>query len=89
MTTRYVHPLELGAVWYVIPLLWVCAALVGWMLISEWPALFARPLPAHDVALSGPAAAAVPYERSDPSLPSANRVFAGRSQEASPDIETF
>lgn len=89
MTKQHVHPLELGAVWYVIPLLWLCVALVGWTLISEQPALFAGPLPAHHVALSGPAAAAVPYESSDPSLPPASRVFTGSSQQASPDSETF
>ena len=66
---RGLPSLELGAVWYVVPMLWVCAALVGWVLLSGWPALFAGPTPASDVVLSATPVAAAPYESSDPSLP--------------------
>lgn len=80
---------ELGAVWYVVPLLWVCAALVGWVLLSGWPSLFAGPAPAGEVGVSATQTSAVPYEGSDPSLPAASQVFTGKDRDIIPIIETF
>ena len=88
-TQRGFPSLELGAVWYVVPLLWACAALVGWVLLSGWPALFAGPLPASDAVLSATPAATVPYESSDPSLPPASQVFTGSNRDVSPVVEAF
>lgn len=86
---RGLPSLELGAVWYVVPMLWVCAALVGWVLLSGWPALFAGPVAANDIGPSTPQVAAAPYVSSDPSLPAASQVFAGKSGDISPFVETF
>ena len=76
---RGLPSLELGAVWYVIPMLWICVAVVGSLLLAEWPALFAGPMPADAVVLSTAPLAAAPYVSSDPSLPPASQVFTGRT----------
>ncbi|MEO8652840.1 MAG: hypothetical protein ABI409_01820 [Ramlibacter sp.] len=81
--------LELGAVWYAIPMLWICVALVGSLLLAEWPALFAGPMPANEVVLSTAAPAAAPYVSSDPSLPPASQVFTGSDGEITASIDTF
>lgn len=86
---RLPRPLELGAVWYAVPLLWLCTAVVGWLLLSQWPQLFSEPLPVAAAALPGAADPASAYEGSDPSLPAASRVFAGSTVEPGPVIETF
>jgi hypothetical protein len=81
--------LELGAVWYAVPVLWVCAAVAGWVLLSGWPTLFAGPLAPDAAAASAPTVVAAPYESSDPSLPSASQVFTGTVRDVGPLVDTF
>lgn len=81
--------LELGAVWYAVPALWVCAAVVGWVLLSDWPGLFAAPAAPSDAGVSIPAVAASSYQGSDPSLPQASQVFTGSAPDVGPVVETF
>jgi hypothetical protein len=77
---------ELGTLQVVKFLLWVVAATLAFVLLSNWPphgsaASAADSLPAVHVNSE--------YVSSDPSLPSASSVFAGRSYEASQPIDTF
>lgn len=87
-TQRGFPSFELGAVWYAIPALWVCAAVVGWLLLTGWPSMFAGPLAPNAAAASAPTVVA-PYETSDPSLPSASQVFSGSVRDVSAVIDTF
>jgi hypothetical protein len=86
---RFSRSLELGAIWYAVPLIWICTAVIGWLLLSGWPQLFSDPQSARAVALPAAAAAAAPYESSDPSLPSASRVFEGKPAEVVSVVDTF
>ena len=93
MTMQQVHYriLQLGTLSFSNPLLWVAAAIVAFVLLSIWPALLAEPMQAQAGAVSAPASIvpAATYVSSDPSLPSAASVFAGRPYEASQQIDGF
>ena len=77
------HNRELGTVWFVVPLLAICATLLVLILLSR-PASSAPPQ-------SRPAAAAAAaYVSSDPSLPSAGSVFNdGAAHETAQPVDTF
>lgn len=77
------HNRELGTVWFVVPLLAICATLLVLILLSR-PASSAPPQ-------SRPAAAAAAaYVSSDPSLPSAASVFNdGAAHETAQPVDTF
>jgi hypothetical protein len=88
MNTQHLpHPtLQLGTLQVVKFLLWAVAAALAFVLLANGPP--------HGSAAS--AAASLPavhvnseYVGSDPSLPSASSVFAGRLYEASQPIDTF
>jgi hypothetical protein len=77
---------ELGTLQVVKFLLWVVAAALAFVLLANWPphgsvASAADRLPAVHVNSD--------YVSSDPSLPSASAVFAGRFYEASQPVDTF
>jgi hypothetical protein len=79
---------EVGVVWFVIPMLWVVAAIAGLVIVSYWPTLLADPLPAESSTASNVSSVA-PYASSDPSLPAAISVFKDRSYEVSEHVDTF
>jgi len=88
MNTQHLpHPiLQLGTLQVVKFLLWVVAAALAFVLLANWPphgsvASAAAGLPAASVSSE--------YVGSDPSVPSASSVFAGRLYEASQPIDTF
>jgi hypothetical protein len=95
MDTLHVHRHLLGSGIFSAArlLLWAAVAALGFILISNWPGLFAGSAQAVAVsraaapAQAGPRAS--PYVSSDPSLPSASSVFQGRSDEPSQEIPTF
>lgn len=79
---------ELGIVWYLIPALWVLAALAGYVVLSSEPTLFAEPLPAQGSAATS-ALTLAPYSSSDSSVPDAATVFKNRPYEVSEHVDTF
>jgi hypothetical protein len=79
---------ELGIVWYLIPALWVVAAIAAFVILSGWPALLADPLPAESSTAST-AVPVAPYSGGDPSLPSASSVFKDRPYEVSEHVDQF
>ena len=91
MNTHHVRDDEgkLGVVWFIVPMTWAAVGLAGFVLLSNWPSVFADAVQVQAGAL--PIAAQVqPYESSDPSLPSASSVFKdGASYPADPQIDTF
>lgn len=78
------HNRELGTVWFVVPLLAICATLLVLM-------LFSRPASLAQTQRAQPAAPVEePYVDSDPSLPAASSVFKdGASYEAAEHVDTF
>jgi hypothetical protein len=80
------HNRELGTVWFVVPLLAICATLLVLILLSK-PASSAPP---QSQAAAATAATAAPYVSSDPSLPSAGSVFNdGSAHETAQHVDTF
>lgn len=80
------HNRELGTVWFVVPLLAICATLLVLILLSR-PASSAPP---QSRPAASAAAAATAYVSSDPSLPSAASVFNdGAAHETAQPVDTF
>jgi hypothetical protein len=79
----------LGIAWFVIPAVWVVAALAGLVILTYWPSLLADQLPEHGSAASNVFQLAPSYVSSDPSLPAAGTVFKDRSYEASEHVDQF
>jgi hypothetical protein len=77
-------PRELGIVWYLIPVLWVVAAVGGFVTLSWWPVPLAESLPAQSRA----DASAFPVSN-DSSVPAAADVFKDRLRETSQHVDTF
>lgn len=89
-TLAHHRSVQLGTLSFANPLLWVIAALLGFLLLSSWPELAAKPAQAQAAPVAGAdATPAAIYVSSDPSLPSAASVFAGRPYEASQQIDGF
>jgi hypothetical protein len=85
---------EVGTLPVLKPLLWAAAGAVAFALFSNLPALFAEQVAtqsnATSVAAFLPASRVISeYVSSDPSLPSASSVFAGRFYETSQQMDTF
>ena len=77
------HNRELGTVWFVVPLLAICATLLVLILLS-------RPVSSAPPQSRPAAAAAAAYVSSDPSLPSASSVFNdGAAHETAQPVDTF
>jgi hypothetical protein len=89
------HPfVQLGTSSVLKPLLWASAGAAAFVLFSNGPAWFAEQVAtqssAASVAAFLPAAGVISeYVSSDPSLPSASSIFAGRFYEASQQMDTF
>ena len=79
---------ELGIAWFLIPAVWVAAALAGLVILTYWPSLLADQLPARGGAASN-AAQVAPHVSSDPSLPDASTVFKDRPHEVSEPVDQF
>jgi hypothetical protein len=94
-TQRLPHPvLPFGTLPVLKPLLWASAGAAAFVLFSNGPAWFAEQVATQSSAVSLaaflPAAGVISeYVSSDPSLPSASSVFAGRFYEASQQMDTF
>jgi hypothetical protein len=60
MDTQHVHPLrELGTFSIVMPAVWVVGAAAGFVLLANWPELFAAPVNAPVAAPAGAVPGAV------------------------------
>jgi hypothetical protein len=79
---------EPGIVWFVIPAMWVAAAMAGLVILTYWPTLLADPLPPQGNPGSSSVEAAPQVSR-DPSLPAASTVFKGRPHEVSEHVDQF
>jgi hypothetical protein len=80
---------ELGIAWFVIPAVWVVAALAGLAILTYWTSLLADQLPVQGSAASNAFQLAPFYVSSDPSLPAAGTVFKERSYPASEHVDQF
>jgi len=79
---------ELGIVWYLIPALWVFAALAGYVVLTFDPTVFAQSVKAQSSAATS-ALTLAPYPSSDFSVPDAATVFKDRPYEVSAHVDTF
>jgi hypothetical protein len=86
MKPRYSN--QLGVIWYLMPAVWVFAAIAGLLAISQWPASLAEQLQAPITAASL-AAPLAPEASTERSVPAASSVFKDRRWEVSEHVAQF
>jgi hypothetical protein len=79
---------ELRIAWFLIPAVWVVAALAGLVILTYWPSLLADQLPVKGGAAND-APQVAPYVSGDPSVPAASTVFKDRPPEVSEPVDQF
>ncbi|HXD39073.1 MAG TPA: hypothetical protein VN649_00815 [Ramlibacter sp.] len=80
---------EPGIAWYLVPAVWVAAALAGLVILTYWPALLADQLPAAPERAASNASPAGPHASSDPSVPDASSVFKDHPPPVSEPVNQF
>lgn len=79
---------QLGTVWFLVPVLWIVAALAGYVALNAAPEMFAGSTPAQ-AASGADALSFMPAAATETPVPDATSVFKDRPYEVSEYVATF
>lgn len=78
----------LGTVWFLVPVLWIVAALAGYVVLNAAPEVFAGATPAQAASGAG-TLSFMPAAGIETPVPDAASVFRDRPYEVSEHVATF
>ena len=82
------HRREAGLVTYLVPLGWALAAVLAFIVLVTWPALFSQPLPL-DPSSAAEAFSLMPAFGAETSVPDASRAFREQPAQAVEHVQAF